>query len=148
MGQSDDLELGKVGSEHDRSRPGYIVQLLIYGVITPKSCPVAFGRNGALRDQKSRGRLPEHSVQGLEIVPIREFHELAELRLDRVQSLRIQRLLIPGWRSGHGACGKCRQSEGGREKHLLHDHYPSRMVNGRRAVRREAERRLVRLIVR
>jgi hypothetical protein len=82
------------------------VQLLIYGVITPKSCPVAFGWNGALRDQKSRGRLPEHSVQGLEIVPIRQFHELAELRLDRVQSLRIQGLLITGWRGGHGACEK------------------------------------------
>src|SRR5271169_4690260 len=129
MGQSDDLELGKVGSEHDRSRPGYIVQLLIYGVITPKSCPVAFGRNGALRDQKSRGRLPEHSVQGLEIVSIRQFHELAELRLDRVQRLRIQRLLRIGWRSGHGACRKSRQSEGGRENHLLHDHYPLPMVH-------------------
>src|SRR5437899_12889661 len=68
--------------------------------------------NGALRDQKSRGRLPENS-EGLEIVPIRQFHELAELRPDCVQSLRIQRLLITGWRSGHGACGKRRQSEGG-----------------------------------
>jgi hypothetical protein len=32
---------GKAGyqrSEHDRSRPGYIVQLLIYGFIAPKSC--------------------------------------------------------------------------------------------------------------
>jgi len=51
-GSTDDLELGKVGSKYDRSRPGDIVQLLIYCVITPKSCPVVFGLNGALGCQK------------------------------------------------------------------------------------------------
>jgi hypothetical protein len=95
-----------------------------------KSGPVAFGRNGAFRDQKSRVRLPEHAVQGFEIMPVRQIDELAELRLDRAQGLHIQRLLIDGRRSGHRACGKDRQSEGGREKRLLHGHYPLRILNG------------------
>jgi hypothetical protein len=51
-------------------------------------------------------------------------HELAELRLDRVQALRIERLFISGWRSIHRASEKSRQSEGDREKCLLHGHYP------------------------
>ena len=84
-----------------------------------KSGPVAFGRNGAFRDQKSRGRLPERAVQGFEIIPVRQIDELAELRLDRAQGLHIQRPLIDGRRSGHRACGKNRQSEGGREKRLF-----------------------------
>jgi len=29
--------------------------------------------------------------------------------------------------SSGGACGKSGQGEGGREKHLLHDHYPLRI---------------------
>ena len=70
MSQADNLELRKVRLKHNRPRCGDIVQLLIDRLVAPETGPVAFRRDRALRDQKGRRRLPEHLMQGFEIVPI------------------------------------------------------------------------------
>ena len=40
---------------------------------------VSLGGDGAFGDEEGRGGLPEHPVQSLEVVPVGQFHELAEL---------------------------------------------------------------------
>jgi hypothetical protein len=70
MSQADNLELRKVWLKHDRPRCCDIVQLLIDCIVAPETSPVAFRRDRTLRDQKGRRRLPEHLMQGFEIVPI------------------------------------------------------------------------------
>jgi hypothetical protein len=48
---------------------------MIHRVVPPKTGPIAFGRNGALGDQKYRRGLPKHQMQGLEIMSVRRLLE-------------------------------------------------------------------------
>jgi hypothetical protein len=71
MSQADNLELRKVWLKHDRPRCCDIVQLLVDCLVAPETSPIALRRDRALRNQKGRRRLPEHLMEGFEIVPIR-----------------------------------------------------------------------------
>src|ERR1700675_2624563 len=52
-------------------------------------------------------------------MPVGQFHELAELRFDRVQGLSVQRLLVGG-RSSWERSGRKGQGDGNGKKCLVH----------------------------